>query len=94
MATKPPKNSPPQETQFVDPEEIARSAIKELTNLSDKLDDKRNDEEGATFDAIKDMTRKLNSPQPGASLGDGSGDGAGRLWRSQEAARRNGRGNQ
>ena len=56
----------PQETQFVDPEEIARSAIKELTNLSDKLDDQRNDEDGATFDAIKDMTRQLNTPEPGA----------------------------
>ena len=53
------------DTQMVDPEEIARSAIKELTTLSDKLDEKRNDESGATFDAIKDMTRKLNAPKPG-----------------------------
>ncbi|MDF1808310.1 MAG: hypothetical protein P1U42_01300 [Phycisphaerales bacterium] len=56
----------PEETQFVDPEEIARAAIKELTNLSDKLDDERNNEEGATFDAMKDMTRQLNNPEQGA----------------------------
>lgn len=55
----------PEETQFVDPEEIARSAIKELTNLSDKLDEERNNEDGATFDAVKDMTRQLNTPEPG-----------------------------
>ena len=55
----------PEETQFVDPEEIARSAIKELTSLSDQLDEKRNDEDGATFDAIKDMARQLNTPQEG-----------------------------
>ncbi len=55
----------PEETQFVDPQEIARSAIKELTNLSDKLEEKRNDEDGATFDAIKDMTRQLNTPEQG-----------------------------
>jgi hypothetical protein len=57
----------PEETQFVDPEEIARAAIKELTSLSDKLDEKRNDEDGATFDAIKDMTRQLNTPEQGPS---------------------------
>lgn len=56
----------PEETQFVDPEDIARSAIKELTNLTDKLDEKRNSEDGATFDAVKDMTRQLNTPEQGA----------------------------
>ena len=61
------KELTPEETQFVDPEEIARSAIKELTNLSDKLNDKRNNEDGATFDAIKDMTRQLNTPKEGAA---------------------------
>ncbi len=55
----------PEETQFVDPEEIARAAIKKLTHLSDKLDEKRNNEDGATFDAIKDMTRQLNTPEQG-----------------------------
>ncbi len=55
----------PEETQFVDPEEIARAAIKELTSLSDKLNEKRNNEDGATFDAIKDMTRQLNTPEQG-----------------------------
>ncbi len=59
------KELTPDEIAFVDPEEIARSAIKELTNLSDKLDEKRNNEDGATFDAIKDMTRQLNTPKPG-----------------------------
>lgn len=55
----------PEKTQFIDPQEIARSAIKELTNLSDKLNDQRNNEDGATFDAIKDMTRQLNTPSDG-----------------------------
>ncbi|MFG0247177.1 MAG: hypothetical protein ACF8MF_14115 [Phycisphaerales bacterium JB052] len=55
----------PESTEFVDPQEIARSAIKELTSLSDKLEEERNNEDGATFDAIKDMTRKLNSPKDG-----------------------------
>ncbi len=55
----------PEQTQFVDPEEITRAAIKELTSLSDKLDEKRNNEDGATFDAIKDMTRQLNTPEQG-----------------------------
>ena len=55
----------PESTEFVDPQEIARSAIKELTALNDKLQEQRNNEEGATFDAIKDMTRQLNAPQDG-----------------------------
>lgn len=55
----------PESTEFVDPQEIARSAIKELTSLSDKLEAERNDEDGATFDAIKDMTRQLNAPEDG-----------------------------
>jgi len=55
----------PESTEFVDPQEIARSAIKELTSLSDKLEEQRNGEEGATFDAIKDMTRQLNTPKDG-----------------------------
>lgn len=55
----------PESTEFVDPQEIARSAIKELTSLSDKLEQQRNSEDGATFDAIKDMTRQLNAPKDG-----------------------------
>jgi hypothetical protein len=55
----------PESTEFVDPQEIARSAIKELTSLSDKLESERNNEDGATFDAIKDMARQLNAPQDG-----------------------------
>ncbi len=55
----------PEATEFVSPEEIARSAIKELTSLSDKLEEQRNSEDGATFDAIKDMARQLNAPQDG-----------------------------
>jgi len=55
----------PKEINMVDPEEITRAAIKEMTNLSDKLEEKRNNEDGATFDAIKDMTRQLNTPEPG-----------------------------
>ena len=55
----------PEESTFVDPQEIARSAIKELTNLSDKLEEQRNSEDGATFDALKDMTRNLTTPSDG-----------------------------
>ena len=55
----------PESSEFVDPQEIARAAIKELTSLSDKLEDQRNNEDGATFDAVKDMTRQLNAPQDG-----------------------------
>lgn len=55
----------PESTELVDPEEIARSAIKELTSLSDKLEAQRNSEEGAAFDAIKDMTRQLSAPKDG-----------------------------
>ncbi|MHA7814716.1 MAG: hypothetical protein ACX94C_15135 [Phycisphaerales bacterium] len=55
----------PESTEYVDPQEIARSAIKELTSLSDKLEEQRNSEDGATFDAIKDMTRQLNAPKDG-----------------------------
>jgi hypothetical protein len=57
----------PESTELVNPEEITRAAIKELTSLSDKLDEKRNDEDGATFNALKDMTRQLNAPEPGAA---------------------------
>lgn len=55
----------PESMEMVDPQEIARSAIKELTSLSDKLESQRNNEEGAAFDAIKDMTRQLSAPQDG-----------------------------
>ncbi|MAO20685.1 MAG: hypothetical protein CMJ35_14745 [Phycisphaerae bacterium] len=55
----------PESTEYIDPQEIARAAIKELTSLSDKLEEERNNEDGATFDAIKDMTRKLNAPKDG-----------------------------
>lgn len=55
----------PESTEFVDPEEIARSAIKELTTLSDKLEEQRNSEEGAAFDALKDMARQLSAPKDG-----------------------------
>lgn len=55
----------PESMEMVDPQEIARSAIKELTSLSDKLEAQRNSEDGATFDAIKDMARQLSAPQDG-----------------------------
>ncbi len=55
----------PESMEMVDPQEIARSAIKELTSLSDKLQAERNSEEGAAFDAIKDMTRQLSAPEEG-----------------------------
>lgn len=55
----------PESTEFIDPQEIARSAIKELTSLSDKLQAERNNKEGAAFEALKDMTRQLTAPQDG-----------------------------
>lgn len=55
----------PDQTEMVDPQEIARSAIKELTSLSDKLEEQRNSEHGATYDALRDMTRQLTQPSDG-----------------------------
>ncbi len=57
----------PDRVEMVKPEEMVRSTLKKLTTLKDQLEDKRNDEEGATFDAIRDAMRNLNSPEPGAA---------------------------
>lgn len=55
----------PTELEQISPEEMQRAAIKELTELSDTLENKRNGEEGMTFDAIKDAMKRLESPEPG-----------------------------
>lgn len=49
------------EAEFIEPEESLRSAIKNLTSVSDKLDEKRNDEDGRAFDAIKDAMQALET---------------------------------
>lgn len=49
------------EAEFIEPEESLRSAIKNLTSVSDKLEEKRNDENGRAFDAIKDAMRALET---------------------------------
>ena len=53
----------PESNEFISPEESLRSAIKNLTSVADKLEDKRNNEEGATFDAIKDAMKSLNTAE-------------------------------
>jgi hypothetical protein len=49
------------EAEFIEPEESLRSAIKNLTSVSDKLEEKRNDENGRAFDAIKDAMQALET---------------------------------
>ncbi|MBO6512613.1 MAG: hypothetical protein JJ974_01440 [Phycisphaerales bacterium] len=53
----------PESAEFITPEESLRSAIKNLTSVTDKLEEKRNNEEGATFDAIRDAMKSLNSTE-------------------------------
>lgn len=55
----------PSEIEQITPEEMQRAAIKKLTELSDKLEEKRNGEEGMTFDAIQDAMKRLEAPEPG-----------------------------
>ncbi len=49
------------EAEFIEPEEALRSAIKNLTNVSDKLDEQRQNEDNRAFDAIKDAMKSLES---------------------------------
>lgn len=53
----------PESAEFISPEESLRSAIKNLTSVTDKLEEKRNNEEGATFDAIRDAMKSLNTSE-------------------------------
>ncbi len=53
----------PESSEYLTPEESLRSAIKNLTSVADKLDEKRNNEDGATFDAIKDAMKSLNTTE-------------------------------
>lgn len=53
----------PESNEYISPEESLRSAIKNLTSVADKLEDKRNNEDGATFDAIKDAMKSLNTTE-------------------------------
>ena len=53
----------PEANEFLTPEESLRSAIKNLTSVADKLEEKRNNEDGATFDAIKDAMKSLNTTE-------------------------------
>lgn len=55
----------PKQVERVSAEEMQRAAIKKLTELSDKLEEKRNGEEGMTFDAIQDAMKRLEQPEPG-----------------------------
>lgn len=55
----------PREIEKISAEEMQRAAIKKLTELSDKLEEKRNGEEGMTFDAIQDAMKRLETPEPG-----------------------------
>ncbi len=53
----------PESNEYLSPEESLRSAIKNLTSVADKLEEKRNNEDGATFDAIKDAMKSLNTTE-------------------------------
>jgi len=53
----------PESNEYITPEESLRSAIKNLTSVADKLEEKRNNEDGATFDAIKDAMKSLNTTE-------------------------------
>lgn len=55
----------PREVERLSAEEMRRAAIKKLTELSDRLEEKRNGEEGMTFDAIQDAMKRLETPEPG-----------------------------
>ncbi|MFK7884500.1 MAG: hypothetical protein AB8F26_10005 [Phycisphaerales bacterium] len=55
----------PKEVEQISADEMQRAAIKKLTQLSDKLEEQRNGEEGATFDAIKDAMKRMEQPEPG-----------------------------
>lgn len=55
----------PKEVERLSADEMQRAAIKKLTQLSDSLEEKRNGEEGMTFDAITDAMKRLESPEPG-----------------------------
>ncbi|MFK7759931.1 MAG: hypothetical protein AB8C13_08290 [Phycisphaerales bacterium] len=57
----------PEANEYITPEESLRSAIKNLTSVSDKLEEKRNNEDGATFDAIRDAMKSLNSTEENAA---------------------------
>lgn len=47
------------------PEEMRRAAMKQLTNLSDQLEEKLRSAESMTFDAIEDAMRRMEQPGPG-----------------------------
>jgi len=66
------------------PEEMVRATLKKLTTLKDQLEEKRNDEDGATFDAIKDAMRNLNAPEPGAASEMGRAMARGDFKEAQE----------
>ena len=55
----------PSQIERLSAEEMRRAAIKKLTELSDQLEEKRNGEEGMTFDAIQDAMKRLATPEPG-----------------------------
>jgi hypothetical protein len=55
----------PREIEQTSPEEMQRAAIKKLTELNDRLEEKRSGEDGMTFDAIRDAMKRLETPEPG-----------------------------
>lgn len=74
----------PDRIENTKPEEMVRATLKKLTTLKDQLEDKRNDEDGATFDAIRDAMRKLNAPEPGAASEMGRAMARGDFKEAQE----------
>lgn len=49
----------------IDPESLRRSAVKELTSLTDKLNDMKEGEKAAQLEAMKDAMKQLRQPGPG-----------------------------
>ena len=55
----------PERLDQLTPEEMRRAAMKELTNLSDQLEEQLRSAEQMTFDAIEDAMRRMEQPGPG-----------------------------
>ena len=51
----------PESAEFIPPDESLRSAIKNLTSVSEKLQEERESEKGQTYDAIREAMKSLTS---------------------------------
>ncbi|MFO0831672.1 MAG: hypothetical protein U0637_07490 [Phycisphaerales bacterium] len=58
-------NAPDQKVQENDPEAIKRAAIRDLTSLTNKLEDAQKSEKSMEADALKEAMEQLKQPGPG-----------------------------